>query len=82
MPANRGSMWQAGRLAPARPSLSQVGDVEMTGKSKTPIDPKGSDLQQPRQQAPDEGALGDAESFANIEPGEGSSFANINPDSE
>jgi hypothetical protein len=51
----------------------------MTGKAKNPKEPLAANPLNPPQQMADDGALGEAESFANIEPGEASSFANINP---
>ena len=54
----------------------------MTGKPKNAIEPNVTNLLNPKQQMADEGGLGEAESFANIEPDDGASFANINPTDE
>ena len=54
----------------------------MTGKTKKGLEPEAANLLQPGQQLAEEGGLGEAESFANIEPDDGASFANINPVNE
>lgn len=54
----------------------------MTGKAKTPGGPQAANPLQPPQQNADEGGLGEAENFANIEPDGGANFANIQPDQE
>lgn len=53
------------------------GDVVMTGKAKTPREPRAAEP--PPQQEGDEGGQSEAESFANIEPDGVTNFANINP---
>lgn len=54
----------------------------MTGKAKTPSGPQAADPQHTPQQNADNGGLGEAENFANIEPDGGANFANIQPDQE
>jgi hypothetical protein len=51
----------------------------MTGKVKKPNAPQAADPLHPPQQMADDGSLGEAESFANIEPDGVTNFANINP---